>query len=132
MQEGVEMNVKIDNLASEIMKGLEDYSKMASDELKSEVKKAAKNIKQDIKDTAPVGRTGRYAKSWTVKNNRETSNSIELIVHSRDRYQLAHLLEKGHVLRQGGRVKAKPHIAPAEEKGVRELEENLIRKLKNG
>ena len=113
------MNVKIDNLASEIMKGLEDYSKMASDELKSEVKKAAKNIKQDIK-------------SWTVKNNRETSNSIELIVHSRDRYQLAHLLEKGHVLRQGGRVKAKPHIAPAEEKGVRELEENFIRKLKNG
>lgn len=81
------MNVKIDKLASEIMKGLEDYSKMASDELKSEVKKAAKNIKQDIKDTAPVGRTGRYAKSWTVKNNRAAKRNRLLLTLSRARWQ---------------------------------------------
>ena len=42
------MNVKIENLASEIMKGLEEYSDMATDEVKKEVKKAGSNIRKDI------------------------------------------------------------------------------------
>lgn len=126
------MNVKIDDMAEEIMKGLKEYSDMADDELKKEVRKAANNIKKDIQSNAPVGATGRYSKSWAVKNVKETSSSIELVVHSKDRYQLAHLLEKGHVLRQGGRVSARPHIAPAEERGIKDLQDNIMRKLKNG
>lgn len=124
------MKVKIEDMADEIMKGLEEYSDMAADELKKEVRKTANSIKKDIQATAPVGETGKYSKSWSVRKEKESSNSIDLIVHSKNRYQLAHLLEKGHVLRQGGRVSAKPHIGPAEEKGVRELEENIMRKLK--
>ena len=126
------MNVKIENLASEIMKGLEEYSDMATDEVKKEVKKVGRNIRKAIQENAPVGETKKYSKSWSVKTMKETSNSIELVVHSRNRYQLAHLLENGHVLRQGGRVSARPHIGPAEEKGIRELEENIMRKLQDG
>ena len=37
--------------------------------------------------------TGDYAKSWTVKKTKETSSSLTLTVHSKNRYQLAHLLE---------------------------------------
>jgi hypothetical protein len=50
-----------------------------------------------------------------------------MTVHSRNRYRLAHLLEKGHAKRGGGRVQGKSHIAPAEKNGE-ELLENLIRK----
>ena len=68
-----------------------------------------------------------YSKSWATKKVSENSHSLEMTVHSKNRYQLAHLLEHGHAKRGGGRVAARPHIAPAEENGE-ELLENLIRK----
>ena len=43
---------------------------------------------------------------------------------------LAHLLEHGHAKRGGGRVRANPHIAPAEEVGVEQLEQDILRGLK--
>lgn len=81
-------------------------------------------MKKETQANAPV-RSKRYQKSWAVKKQKESSNALEVVVHSRDRYQLTHLLEKGHTKRGGGRVRAIPHIAPAEEKGIRELEEGM-------
>ena len=49
--------------------------------------------------------------------------------HSPKKYQLAHLLEKGHAKRGGGRTKAMPHIAPAEENAVKELENDIKKAL---
>lgn len=114
----------IDNLADEIMKGLTEYSDLAETEMKKAVRKTATSVKKEISANAPK-RTGKYAKSWTSKKTKETSHSLEMTVHSKNRYQLAHLLEKGHAKRGGGRVSGRPHIAPAEESGVQMLE-NLI------
>ena len=92
--------VKIDQLADAVMKGLEDYAKLAADDLKKDVKKAGDTVKKQIEGSAPK-KTGKYAKSWAVKKTKETSDSIELVVHSK-RYQLTHLLEHGHAKRGGG------------------------------
>ena len=81
-----------------------------------------------IEQTAPR-KTGAYAKSWAVRKTRETSNSLEVTVHSKNRYALAHLLENGHAKRGGGRVAAIPHIAPAEEAALQSLEQKIEQEL---
>ena len=118
----------IDNLAKTIMEGLQEYADVASADVKTAVRKAGKSVKADIAANAQK-RTGAYSKSWTVKTQKETANSLEVVVHSKNRYQLAHLLEHGHAKRGGGRVAGTPHIAPAEEKAIKELEEEITRKL---
>ncbi len=120
--------VSIDNMATEIMKGLQDYADLATTHLKSSVRKASTSVRKDIQANAPKD-TGTYGKSWSVKNTKETANSLEVTVYSKNRYQLAHLLEFGHAKRGGGRTSAKPHIAPAEEKAITVLEREIDKAL---
>ncbi len=116
--------IKIDQLADTVMKGMEEYAKLAAEDLKKDVQKAGKTVKQQIESTAPK-KTGKYSKSWAVKKTRETSDSIQIVVHSK-RYQLTHLLEFGHAKRGGGRTRAFPHIAPAEQAGIEQLTRDMI------
>lgn len=123
--------VSIDKMDSAIMEELEKYAELASDDLKAAVKETAASVRKDIQAGAPVD-TGKYKKSWSVKNVHEDSESIDLVVHSRNRYQIAHLLEHGHAKRGGGRVAAKPHIASAEQRGNEKLVTTIEQKLKGG
>ena len=93
------MSIKIDDLAREVMKGLDEYADVTTEQ---------------------------------VKKVRESSHTLEVVVHSKNRYQLTHLLEFGHCLRNGGRTRAMPHIAPAEEKGIEQLEKQIERSIRNG
>ena len=121
--------VKIDQMAHVIMEGLQEYADLATDDMKAAVKKAGNEAKKDIQANAPV-KTGAYKKSWTVKTTKETSNAMEVVVHSKNRYQLAHLLEFGHAKRGGGRTRAFPHIAPAEQRAAELLEREVEAALK--
>lgn len=123
--------VKIDSLSSEVMKELEKYADVTTENVKKAVQNAGKTVRDEIKASAPSD-TGKYSKSWTVKTVREISNSLELVVYSRNRYQLSHLLEFGHAKRGGGRVSARPHIAAAEEKAIRVFEEEIKEAISNG
>lgn len=124
-------NISIDEMGSAIMEELEKYAGLAADELKAAVKETATSVRKDIQAGAPVD-TGKYKKSWSIKNVQEDSESIDLVVYSKNRYQLAHLLEHGHVKRGGGRVPAQPHIAAAEERGNEKLVQTIEQKLKGG
>ena len=84
----------IDNLAEEIMQGLQEYADLADTAMKKAVRKTATQVKNEISANAPKD-TGKYAKSWATKKTGENSHSLEMTVHSKNRYQLAHLLEMG-------------------------------------
>lgn len=122
--------VSIDGMADAIMKELNEYADVACDDMKESVKSASTLVRDQIKATAPKS-TGAYAKSWSTKNTRETSRSLEVTVYSRNRYQLAHLLEFGHAKRGGGRVPGRSHIAPAEQAGIDQLEKDIERSLRH-
>lgn len=120
---------RIDQMAHVIMEGLQEYADLATEDMKAAVKKAGNKAKSDVQAGAPV-KTGKYKKSWAVKTTKENAYAMEVTVHSKNRYQLAHLLEFGHAKRGGGRTRAFPHIAPAEAAAAELLEKEVEKALK--
>lgn len=123
--------VSIDGMADAIMQSLNEYAETTATGVKAAVRKTGNEVKKQISAWAPV-RTGAYAKSWATKNTKENSHALEVTVYSKNRYQLAHLLEHGHAKRGGGRVAARPHIAAAEQAGIQMLQQEIERCVRNG
>ncbi len=118
----------VNSMADDIMKGLLEYADASSEMIKKAVKETGETVKEDISAHAPK-RTGKYKKSFTVTKLDENSAGMTVAVHSKNRYQLTHLLEKGHAKRGGGRAAAIPHIEPAEQRGIKQLREMVERGL---
>ena len=123
--------IQIEELADAVNEQLKEYSKLSAEVVKTAVTKAGNSVKKEIGANAPR-QSGRYAKSWRTKKTKETSTELEVTVYSPTRYMLAHLLEHGHAKRNGGRTRAFPHIAPAEEAAEAALLRDIERGLKNG
>lgn len=117
--------VDIDDLASAIAEDLAKYSQEVTDGIKKEIKKVARECKQEIQDKSPV-LMGDYKDGWRIKIAFESKEDIRVVVHNKTDYRLTHLLENGHAKATGGRVDGKPHIGPAE----KNAEKKLIEKVK--
>lgn len=125
------MKIKVDYLAKTIQKKLDQYKKLTNEQIKETVREVGKETKELIQATAPK-KSKKYSKSWAVKVTRESSNAMSVIVHSKNKYQLTHLLEFGHAKRNGGRTKAIPHIGEAEQQSIQLFEERVQEILNNG
>lgn len=121
-----ERRVSVDQMADAIAQSMSEYADLSNEVMKECVTETSKSVKKEIQENAPV-RTGKYKKSWAAKKVKENANSLVMVVHSRDRYQISHLLEHGHAKRGGGRVAAIPHVAPAEQRGAEELVSRIER-----
>lgn len=74
--------VNINDMADVIMQGLTEFAELATDDMKEAVKHASTTVRKEIKANAPED-TGKYAKSWTAKKVRETSQTLTMVVHSK-------------------------------------------------
>ena len=95
--------------------------------------KVAKQAVQKLKNTSPK-KSGSYAKGWAVKREKGRDGIPIVTVHNKTDYQLTHLLENGHVIRNAkgefGRFNGIKHIAPVEEWANDEVVEEIERELK--
>lgn len=109
---------------------LNEYSSEIQEAITEDAQKVAKEAVSELKNTSPK-RTGKYRKGWRVKTTKG-NGYVECIVHNATSYQLTHLLEKPHATRNGGRTTPKVHIAPVEEKAVKQYEKDVENIIKNG
>ena len=116
---------EIHNVANEIAKLVRQYTREVKEECEKAKEEVSKELVADIKRDAPK-KTGDYQKGWTVKKGKGRKPAL---VHNKTDYQLTHLLEHGHAKKNGGRVQAKIHIAPNEEKAIREFTDRIERAI---
>ena len=114
---------KINNFANEITKILRDYTEEIEQGMEEAREKIAKDTVKKLKATSPEN-TGKYRKSWRVKTDKNSK-----IIHNT--IPISHLLEHGHLNRDGSRTPGIIHIKPVEEEAIKEYikaTENLIRR----
>lgn len=123
------MNTTIANLDEAIADILEDYSTAITETVNEQTEKAANQLKKDISADAPV-RTGKQKKSWRVTKKKIAGIDLLAIVHSTD-YRKVHLLENGHLTRNGvTRTKPMRYISKNEEKIIEQYQRDVVTAIK--
>lgn len=127
----------IDKLATTIEKTLEQYGEdvfgIAAEAVKKVTKAGVSAVKQSARDQFNTSVGSKYLKGWTSRFE-EGRTSAQGTIYNKDVPGLPHLLEFGHVSRNGtgrtfGRVEGRPHIAPVEQKLAEELQSRIRREL---
>ena len=116
--------MKTNDLAVSVSDVLSKYSNVVDEALEETIETVAKKAKKEISAKAP-GR--KYPRTWRARNT-GTRVAPEYTIYS-EKPGLPHLLEYGHALRNGGRARAFPHIAPVEEDLPQMIEETIRRLL---
>ena len=113
------------NTVEEVDKAITEAGRAALDYLlENSPVDTSKSAKLHISGGKLKGSSGLYRKGWRMKTY--TENGVKAVkVYNETCYQLTHLLEFGHLAKNGKFVQPVPHIKQAEELAERILEDKL-------
>lgn len=113
------------SVAVQMKQVLDEVNKEVEESARKNIDRTAKESVQKLRNTSPK-KTGSYAKGWGTKKQ----GDMDVVVHNRTDYQLTHLLENGHVIKNKkgtyGRTHGIKHIAPVEEWASDELPRRIM------
>ena len=122
-----------DDLAKALSEACEEFTDEIKEKIEIKINQIAEEAVEEVKNLSPVyhGKSkkiskGRYKKSWKYRIDKERGNLTATVYASGKQYNLTHLLENGHLNRDGtSRSKAFPHISIANENAVKKAEKML-------
>lgn len=121
-----------ESVAVQMEKILDEYNDKVKEATNSSIDSVSNESVQKLRSTSPK-KSGKYARGWGTKKERGAGGISTVIVKNKV-YQLTHLLENGHVIRNKkgtyGRVPGIKHIKPVEDWAISELPMEIERKLR--
>lgn len=120
------------NQINDISEILEKYSKDITDKVEEIIKADMSEARKELSATSPRGESGKYARSWTVKND-GSKLAPSYVIYNREP-GLPHLLENGHLVSNGtgrvvGSADAIEHIASVNDKVQQKVVEDIERMI---
>lgn len=121
---------KTESVEVQMHKILDEFDDHIQDVTNAAIDRVSQQSATELRNTSPK-RTGAYARGWTKKKFMKRGINT-VVVHNKE-YQLTHLLENGHIVRNKygtyGRAPAIKHIKPVEEWAQSELPAEIERNL---
>ena len=119
-----------DSVTEQLTRILDEYGDEVKKVARKDAKKAGRETSADLRNvSAGIFGSGDYSSGWAYKQVDEDT----VTVYNRKMPGLAHLLEKGHVIRnkkgEYGRAPAHPHIADVEAKQTDQFVQNVVNDL---
>lgn len=123
--------IPVGGLDSAISEMLAGYDAEARAAVIRAVDRTAKATNREISKHAKFeDQSGAYRKSFALKKGGDRKTSYSVIWHVKGRqFRLTHLLEHGHMNRDGTRARAFPHITYGDKLAQRMLPEQLEKEL---
>ena len=108
---------------------LDNYATDLRAAINADTEAAAQKLKKAISAEAPV-KTGKQKKSWRITKEYLGGVDLKTVVHSTD-YRKVHLLENGHVTRNGlTRTKPTYYVSRNAERIIQEYEQTVADTIK--
>lgn len=117
--------ITIDQLGDAIAAQLNTFEKNVREGVKKAVDETMDEMIRETRGTAQV-RTGRYKRKISAAVSENTLVTYSKVWHvKKPDYRLAHLLDKGHTLRNGRRYEGNQHVTAAEHRAVETFQRKL-------
>ncbi|WNX85252.1 HK97 gp10 family phage protein [Agathobaculum sp. NTUH-O15-33] len=126
------MRVPLDELGDAVNEALSEYADEVDDALKRAVDKTMKEADAEIRSNITFrNRTGDYVKAFatTPASMRKGKAYNRTWYVKAPHYRLTHLLENGHLNRDGSRARAFPHIRYGAKLAEKNLAPNFKKEL---